>query len=89
MIEGFLLGVIVTASVTAAGFFVRFWRQTRDGFFLWFAAAFLIEGANRMAFLFLERPNEGSPLLYIVRLIAFLLIVAAIAFKNAGKAKSP
>ena len=82
MIEGFLLGIIVTSSLTAAGFFLRFWRQTRDTFFLWFAAAFLIEGLNRLAFLFVERPSEGNPLIYIVRLVAFLLIVAAIGFKN-------
>lgn len=26
MIEGFLLGIIVTCSFVAAGFFARFWR---------------------------------------------------------------
>ena len=84
MIEGFLLGIIVTASLTAAGFFWRFWRQTRDSLFLAFAAAFLIEGINRMAFLWIEKPNEGSPAIYLVRLVAFLLIVAAIIRKNRG-----
>ena len=34
MIEGFLLGIIVTGSATAAAFFYRFWRQTRDKLFL-------------------------------------------------------
>lgn len=82
MAEGFLLGVIVTASLTAAGFFWRFWRQTRDGLFLAFAAAFLIEGVNRMAFLLLEKPNEGSPVIYMVRLVAFLLLLGAIVAKN-------
>jgi hypothetical protein len=82
MIEGFLLGVIVTASLIAAGFFWRFWRQTRDGLFLAFAAAFLIEGCNRMAFLWVDNPNEGSPAIYMVRLVAFLIILAAIIAKN-------
>jgi uncharacterized membrane protein HdeD (DUF308 family) len=82
MIEGFLLGVIVTASLTAAGFFWRFYRQTRDKLFLAFAAAFAIEGINRMAFLMVDKPNEGSAIIYMVRLVAFLLILAAIVAKN-------
>jgi hypothetical protein len=82
MINGFLLGVIVTASLTAAAFFFRFWRQTRDLLFLGFAAAFLIEGLNRVSFLFLAAPNEGDPLVYTVRLFSYLLILAAIVNKN-------
>ena len=82
MLEGFLLGVIVTCSLLAAAFFWRFWRQTGDSLFLAFAAAFFIEGLNRTTFLFLASPNEGNPAIYIVRLIAFLMIVAAIVRKN-------
>jgi uncharacterized membrane protein HdeD (DUF308 family) len=82
MIEGFLLGIIVSASLVAAAFFWKFWRQTRDTLFLAFAAAFLIEGINRMSFLLLDAPNEGRPAIYVVRLVAFVLIVAAIVRKN-------
>lgn len=82
MIEGFLLGIIVTASLTAAGFFFKFWRQTRDPLFLAFSIAFFIEGVNRIGFLFVERPNEAGATIYAVRLIAFLLILSAIVRKN-------
>lgn len=82
MIEGFLLGVIVTASLTAAGFFWRFYRQTRDRLFLAFSLAFCIEGINRIAFLWVDEPSEGSPAIYMVRLVAFLLILGAIIAKN-------
>jgi hypothetical protein len=82
VIESFLLGIIVMASLTAGMFFLKFWRTTRDPLFLAFALAFTIEGLNRTAILFLERPNEGSPGIYIVRLLAFLLILAAIVWKN-------
>jgi hypothetical protein len=82
MIESFLLGIIVTASAIAALFFAKFWRSTRDPLFLAFALAFAAESFNRIRFLFLERPNEGSPAIYVVRLLAFLLIVAAILWKN-------
>lgn len=86
MLEGFLLGVIVTCSLAAGLYFIKFWRRTRDTLFLAFGAAFLIEGLNRIGFLFVERPNEGSPTIYIVRLLAFLLILAAIARKNWARA---
>jgi Family of unknown function (DUF5985) len=82
MIEGFLLGVIVTASLASGAFFLKFWTGTRDPLFLAFAAAFFIEGLNRITFLFVEAPNEGRPTIYMVRLFAFLLILAAIVRKN-------
>ena len=81
-LQGFLLGVIATASLTAAVFFWKFWRQTRDALFLAFSAAFLIEGFNRTSVLFLDRPDEGSPSIYAVRCLAFLLILVAIVNKN-------
>ena len=82
MVEGFLLGMIVTSSLTAACFFLKFWRRTRDVLFLAFAVAFLIGGLNRIGVLFLAHPNEGRPEMYLVRLFAFLLIAAAIVKKN-------
>jgi hypothetical protein len=82
MIEGFLLGIIVTCSLVAAGFFARFWRGTRDPLFLGFAAAFLLEGLNRMAFLFLDAPKYGDESIYTVRLLSYLFILAAIVNKN-------
>jgi uncharacterized membrane protein HdeD (DUF308 family) len=82
MIEGFLLGIIVVSSLVAGLFFLKFWRRTRDPLFLAFSAAFTIEGVNRTGFLFVDRPNEGSPAIYIVRLFAFLIILGAIVWKN-------
>jgi uncharacterized protein DUF5985 len=82
MIEGFLLGIIVTCSFVAAGFFARFWRATRDPLFLGFAVAFLLEGLNRTAFLFLDKPNAGDEAIYTIRLLSYLLILAVIANKN-------
>jgi hypothetical protein len=82
MIEGFLLGVIVTAALVAAAFFFRFWRQTRDPLFLGFAASFGIEGCNRAVFLFLDGSSTDNAVIYTIRLISYLLILAAIAYKN-------
>jgi uncharacterized membrane protein HdeD (DUF308 family) len=85
MIEGFLLGVIATASITAGVFFLKFWRKTSDSFFLAFAASFIIEGLNRSAVIFVNKPNQGSPWTYLVRLLSLLLILAAILRKNYGE----
>jgi uncharacterized membrane protein HdeD (DUF308 family) len=85
-VDPFLLGVIATASLTAGVFFLKFWSKTRDSLFLAFGLAFVIEGLNRCATLMLAKPNEGSPYIYGVRLLAFLIILAAILHKNYGKA---
>ena len=82
MVNSFLLGIVVATSFTAGVFFLKFWRDTRDSLFLAFSVAFLIEGVNRTVLLFSAHPNEASPLIYVVRLIAFLLILAAIVKKN-------
>lgn len=82
MIHGFLLGIIVACSLAAGGYFLRFWRKTGDALFLGFGAAFLIEGANRIVFLFFETPEAGNPVVYSVRLVSFLIILFAIANKN-------
>jgi hypothetical protein len=84
--EAFLLGVIATSSVTAGVFFLKFWKQTRDSLFLAFGLAFVVEGLNRCAVLFLAKGNEGNPYIYGVRLFAFLLILGAILHKNYGRA---
>jgi hypothetical protein len=82
MTEGFLLGVIVTSSLVAGAYFFKFWKQTRDLLFLGFSAAFIVEGLNRVAMLFLEHPNAGNALIYGVRLFSYILILAAIVNKN-------
>lgn len=85
MIETFLLGIIATLCFVSAMFFLRFWRASRDSFFLWFAASFFLESVNRSMILLLDRPNEGSPLIYAVRFFNFLLILIAILRKNYAK----
>lgn len=82
MIEGFLLGVISTLSLVSAAFFIRFWRKTREWLFLAFGLAFLIEGLNRMSFLSLDDPQGGNIVAYSIRLVSYLLILAAIAHRN-------
>lgn len=85
MVEAFLLGALATMFITAGVYFLRFWVDTRDFFFLAFAASFTVEGVSRIFVLFQPKPNESSPWIYAVRLLASLLILAAILKKNYGK----
>ena len=77
-----LSGAIAVASLLAALFFLRFWHNTRDRFFLYFALSFLLEGINRIALGLLVHITEDNPLFYTVRVVAYGLIVAAIWQKN-------
>ena len=77
-----LAGGIATASLIAGLFFFRFWRTTRDRFFLWFALSFLIEGVNRFSLYAFAGLNDASPIYYVIRLVAYGLILWAILEKN-------
>lgn len=77
-----LLGAISMASLVAALFFMRFWRNTGDRFFLFFAAAFGLEGVNRVLLGLSLGSDEHQPIYYLIRLISYVLILVAIVDKN-------
>jgi hypothetical protein len=77
-----LLGAIAMASLVAALFFLRFWRETHDRFFLFFATAFFLDALTRAALGIRVGSQEQEPLFYGVRLVAYGLIIAAIVDKN-------
>jgi Family of unknown function (DUF5985) len=81
----FLMGGIAVASLLAGLYFFRFWRQTHDRFFVFFALSFWIEAANRFAMMAQATTSEDLPLHYLVRLVAYGLIIAAIVDKNRGR----
>lgn len=84
MITTFLLGALCTASFTAAVFFLRFWRTTRDTLFLAFAIFFIVEGIDRAVLSYMAHPNEGSPGIYVARLVALAILLGTIVRKNYG-----
>jgi hypothetical protein len=77
-----LIGGIAVAAFVAGLFFLRFWRATGDRFFLLFAVAFWLEGGHRVFLRHWAGGDEASPFHYIVRLVAYGLIIAAIVEKN-------
>jgi uncharacterized membrane protein HdeD (DUF308 family) len=77
-----ITGAIAMASLIIGLFFLRFWRNTRDRFFLYFALSFGIEGVHRIVTTLTYDEAEESPLHYLVRLLAYGLIIWAILEKN-------
>ena len=80
-----LMGAVAMASLVAALFFLRFWRQTADRFFLLFAIAFAVDAVTRLILGASPPPTEAEPLVYLARLVTFALIVLAIADKNRAR----
>jgi hypothetical protein len=81
----FLSGAITAGFLVAALFFLRFWKSTRDGLFLSFAAAFFLLGAVQALLALTDVPVEERSLFYLLRLAAFVLILLAIWRKNRGR----
>ena len=77
-----LTGGIAMGSIVIALFFLRFWRSTRDRFFMYFALSFAIEGAHRVYSSLTYQDAEDSALHYLIRLLAYGLILWAILEKN-------
>lgn len=80
--ELMMTGAIAAGWLVAGLFFFRFWRHTRDKFFLWFALSFWIEAADRVALGTVAGAGEDNPVFYGMRVIAYGLILLAIWQKN-------
>lgn len=78
----FASGLIAMGFFVSGLFFLRYWRQTRDGLFAAFAAAFALLALNQTLLAFSRVPLEERSPLYLLRLAAFALIIAAVLAKN-------
>jgi len=83
MLIPFLSGAVSAGFLIAGLFFLRFWRRSRDGLFAAFAIAFWLLGLNQALLTFSSVPAEERTWLFLLRLAAFVLILAAIWRKNA------
>jgi hypothetical protein len=79
--------MLVMGYLVASTFFFTYWRSTRDRLFAFFAGSFFLMSAERFGEI-VANPNsqtgfeERHPGFYIIRLIAFVLILIAILDKN-------
>jgi hypothetical protein len=78
----FLSGAIFCGSVAASLFFLRFWKRSSDALFRWFALAFALLAIERLVLGFVSPSDEVRPYVYLIRLCAYVAILAAIVSKN-------
>jgi hypothetical protein len=84
----FLSGAVALGFAACALFFLRFWKRTREELFLAFSVAFLLLGAGQTILALANIPTEERGSIYLLRLLAFMLILIAIYRKN-RQAASP
>ena len=86
MIE-FMSGALTLGFIVAALFFLRFWRRTRDRLFLAFAIAFGLLALNQALAQWLGAADERVGYTYLLRVIGFVLILAAVVDKNVSRGR--
>jgi ABC-type siderophore export system fused ATPase/permease subunit len=80
----FMWGVLAMASLVSALFFLRFWRESRERLFAFFALAFIGMAANWVGLAIINQPTDEAQqeYAYIVRLVAFVILLVGIFDKN-------
>lgn len=82
MMDQFLYGAIVMGFATAMLLFLSYWRRTRQSLFLYFAASFFLLGVNYLWLAVTAIPVEERSPLFLVRLLAFALLIVGIVQSN-------
>ena len=77
-----LIGAIAMAGFTAALFFLRFWRRTGERFFAFFSIAFAVDAVDRVLLALYWQSETDTPIYFMIRLVAYGIIVIAIIDKN-------
>lgn len=78
----FISGLLASGYAVAALFFLKFWRRTADRLFAWFSASFALLVLQRVMLAWTAGGNVGAGWSYLIRLLAFVLILVAIMDKN-------
>jgi hypothetical protein len=86
MLGYFLSGAVAMGFAIAAMMFLGFWRRSRTELFLAFAGAFALLAFNQVLLSWTATYLEERSWLYLIRLVAFLLIIVAIWRHNRSRA---
>lgn len=78
----FISGMVAFGFLICSLLFLRFWRRTRDELFLAFSLSFTLLGLGQTILALGNIPTEERGSVYLIRLLAFLLILLAIYRKN-------
>ena len=89
MLEDFLGGAIAMGFAVAALFFLKFWHRTREKLFLAFSGSFLLLAGTQALLTLSGVPTEERSQLYLLRLMAFLLLLGAMWWQNRRGKNAP
>jgi uncharacterized membrane protein HdeD (DUF308 family) len=78
----FAYGVIAAGYLIAGVFFLRFWSKTRESLLLIFACAFWLLAISQTLLGLLDLDREEQSWIYLIRLLAFSLIIVGIVSVN-------
>jgi hypothetical protein len=78
----FLWGALATSASVVGLFFLRFWTLSRDRLFLFFTLAFWVLAFHWVLLAIVVPAHESRPLIYVLRLVAFIVILVGIVDKN-------
>ena len=82
IVVAYLSGAATLGYLVAGTFFLRFWRKTRDRLFLAFGVAFGLLSVNQILATAIGAGDEKVVFAYLLRVLGFVLILAAIVDKN-------
>ncbi len=80
----FVSGALLVSYLVCALFFLKFRRDTGDRLFGFFAAAFALLALQRIVLTFLVTSLDELNVGYVLRLLAFVLILVGIVDRNRG-----
>ena len=78
----FIQGMVAMGCAVAATFFLRFWQRSRDRLFLQFSLAFWLLAVSYALLGTIAFATEWRVYVFVVRLLAFCLILYGIYEKN-------
>jgi DNA segregation ATPase FtsK/SpoIIIE-like protein len=86
-LEAFMAGMVMMGFMVAGLFFFRFWSRTRERLFAIFGVAFFLMALNEV-FVDVTSPTNELVFAYVLRIIAYLMLIVAIVVKNLEEAKT-
>jgi hypothetical protein len=82
MTHHFLWGALAATGMLAGVYFLKFFLRSRDRLFLAFALAFWLLALNWTVLAIGNTPDESHHYVMVIRLVAFLVLIAGIVDKN-------
>lgn len=83
--NSFLSGAMMMGCWVASMFFLRFWRASSERLFLIFSISFGMMAVERVILELTDPLDEFRPYVYLIRLSAFLFLIAGIVMKNSSQ----